>query len=707
MSEKVEESIKPKETPPAQQQQTNTNGTTQPFQNDPQQNGEGNSEEVTIGDQTWAGQNLNTTTFRNGDPIPEAKTSEEWELANQERRPVWCYYENNAANGTKYGKIYNWYAVTDQRGLAPQGWHIPSKDAWNDLIDYLGGQDKAGHKIKDKTGWNKNGNGDNSSNFGALPGGAVAYGSMYGRTFTNLGNCITYWTSTPISSESVCAIPLCDEQKGAGVFPSPKTSGMYVRCLKGETYIKKVKQATENPATVNTNASNKQQTQNANLQLAGDIKGLVLIKDIAPGSGKTVGSKAVAIGDKAFFVVDGTKPYVTDGTEAGTISLFDSLAFVPQSKEIDNKIMRIAKDSSNNLVYFIAAAAEKALAFKDVRTAGISVYYNLWVTDGTLKGTKQIKIPNHTGAGYTVFGNVLYHRGKVYFDIYENRTFKTRWVIVGKSEPTLLCSGNGQEKLPNDFVCGTDGDPSMVDEAKKYDVKSNLDLTKEQCYQSINGKNYVFSYISERISPNTYNGKIYYLDKKTNKNIGYFTPKLNVGNRDMDKWIVSEKDELFLIVGKDLYKFTIPDKEGKIIASNVYSYSRVGNDIQIFTNPATDEFTIGKYNLNTGVYSPVKLPVRGNSITITNIDNGCLVTGQRMEKVNVDAGGGRTGYRNSMIKSTYLVDEAHQNVRLIYEDESSKFDKYAGLASAILVNFFGKPSLLMFLDEPYYLPLNP
>lgn len=196
-------------------------------------------EEVLIGNQIWANVNLNTTTFRNGDQIQEAKTSEEWELANQERRPVWCHYDNDPLNGAKYGKIYNWYAVIDPRGLAPNGWHIPSKDAWNDLFDYLGSQ--AGYNLKSKIGWNKNGNGDNSSNFGALPGGAASYGSMYGRAFINIGNCVSYWTSTPISTESVCVIPLCDEQKGAGVFPSPNTSGMYVRCLKGETNVKKAK----------------------------------------------------------------------------------------------------------------------------------------------------------------------------------------------------------------------------------------------------------------------------------------------------------------------------------------------------------------------------------------------------------------------------------------------------------------------------------
>jgi len=198
------------------------------------------TDEINIGEQIWSGSNLNSTTFRNGDQIHEAKTSEEWESANQERRPAWCYYDNDPSNGAKYGKIYNWYAVTDARGLAPIGWHIPSKDAWNDLFDHLGSN--AGIKLKSKTGWNKNGNGDNSSNFNALPGGGAVYGTMYGRNFVSIGVCTNYWTSTEISTESACAVPLCDESKGAGVFAgNNKTSGMYVRCLKGDTYVKKVK----------------------------------------------------------------------------------------------------------------------------------------------------------------------------------------------------------------------------------------------------------------------------------------------------------------------------------------------------------------------------------------------------------------------------------------------------------------------------------
>jgi uncharacterized protein (TIGR02145 family) len=100
----------------------------------------------------WLLENLNVSTFRNGDPIPEAKTAEEWKIAGEKKQPAWCYYSDGASsntieNGKEYplfrefsdfgwhlGKLYNWYALQDQRGIAPEGWQIPDKGAWEKLI---------------------------------------------------------------------------------------------------------------------------------------------------------------------------------------------------------------------------------------------------------------------------------------------------------------------------------------------------------------------------------------------------------------------------------------------------------------------------------------------------------------------------------------------------------------------------------------------
>ena len=134
---------------------------------------------VTIGNQVWMTKNLDVSTFRNGDPIPEAKTEEEWYLAGENGEPAWSYYENDPANGEKYGKLYNWYAVNDPRGLAPVGYHVPSDSEWTDLIAFLGGEDLAGSKMKTPLGWDDNSpetndpwEGTNESGFSALPGGS-------------------------------------------------------------------------------------------------------------------------------------------------------------------------------------------------------------------------------------------------------------------------------------------------------------------------------------------------------------------------------------------------------------------------------------------------------------------------------------------------------------------------------------------------------
>jgi len=153
-------------------------------------------EEVTIGTQVWMTKNLIVDTFRNGDPIPEAKTNEEWKKAGDNKQPAWCYYDNDSANGYIYGKLYNWYAVNDPRGLAPDGWHVPTDAEWTVLTDsLLGGTDVAGGKMKttDTLYWRSpNTAATNESGFSGLPGGFRDYnGSFY-----NIGVYGSWWSSS-------------------------------------------------------------------------------------------------------------------------------------------------------------------------------------------------------------------------------------------------------------------------------------------------------------------------------------------------------------------------------------------------------------------------------------------------------------------------------------------------------------------------------
>ena len=151
-----------------------------------------NIQTVKIGDQVWAKENLNVDHFRNGDEILQAQTEEEWNSAGEMGRAAWCYFDNDSLNGKKYGKLYNYYAVTDERGLAPAGTHIATDEEWTKLSNFLGGDDIAGIKLKANKGWAGKGNGDNSSGFSALPGGYRYFGGI----FFNAGQDGSWWTAT-------------------------------------------------------------------------------------------------------------------------------------------------------------------------------------------------------------------------------------------------------------------------------------------------------------------------------------------------------------------------------------------------------------------------------------------------------------------------------------------------------------------------------
>lgn len=156
-------------------------------------------ETVKIGNKEWMIKNLNVNHFRNGDQIPEAKSNKEWIKAGENQRPAWCYYGNNPANSKKYGKLYNWYAVSDLRGLAPEGWHIPSDQDWEKFIKLLGGKDVAGSKLKASgtTNWKSPNNpATNEADFTALPGGNRVYNGI----FNYLGGNGYWWSCTASSS---------------------------------------------------------------------------------------------------------------------------------------------------------------------------------------------------------------------------------------------------------------------------------------------------------------------------------------------------------------------------------------------------------------------------------------------------------------------------------------------------------------------------
>ena len=133
---------------------------------------------VTIGTQVWMQENLDVDTFRNGDPIPQAKSAEEWQNMRYEKKAAWCYYNFESTDKAKKGRLYNWYAVNDIRGLPPEGWRVPFDDDWDKLKKKLV-TGIAGKKMKSTTGWKDGGNGTNASGFSGLPGGYCDYNGEF------------------------------------------------------------------------------------------------------------------------------------------------------------------------------------------------------------------------------------------------------------------------------------------------------------------------------------------------------------------------------------------------------------------------------------------------------------------------------------------------------------------------------------------------
>jgi uncharacterized protein (TIGR02145 family) len=185
---------------------------------------------VKIGNQMWTAANLNVAHFRNGDPIPEAKTAEEWVRAGKEGKPVWCYYDNDPANGPKYGKLYNWYAVHDERGLAPEGWRIPANGDWRNLVNSLGNVDVAGIKLKSETGWNLKRNANNKSGFSALPAGHRHSSG----DFNEMNSKAQWWTSSGdfVTTDLVNSLMINDASIEAFFMRLDMNSGLSIRCIK-------------------------------------------------------------------------------------------------------------------------------------------------------------------------------------------------------------------------------------------------------------------------------------------------------------------------------------------------------------------------------------------------------------------------------------------------------------------------------------------
>lgn len=192
---------------------------------------------ISVGNQKWSSQNLSIKTFRNGDKIPEAKTKEEWERFGNEKKPAWCYYNNDSSKGKKYGILYNFYAVSDSRGLAPIGWRIPSSSDWSIFFKELGDDgtiySREANSIKSRNEWaNSSITPDtkfsNTSGFSALPSGIrQSNGSFEGLTLA------TYWWTSDASARAIYA----DSHQKHIKYNLNMNHGFSIRIIEGE-YVK-------------------------------------------------------------------------------------------------------------------------------------------------------------------------------------------------------------------------------------------------------------------------------------------------------------------------------------------------------------------------------------------------------------------------------------------------------------------------------------
>jgi uncharacterized protein (TIGR02145 family) len=181
---------------------------------------------IVIGTQQWQAKNLDVAFYRNGDPIPQVSDPGAWAALTT---GAWCYYNNDSTLGNKYGKLYNWYAVNDPRGLAPQGWHVPSDAEWITLDATLGSS--AGGKMKEAGTLNwisPNTGGNNNSGWAGLPGGERNYVG----SFNSVGNTGVWWSATEPNSTDAWLRALL--HNGGYIFRSVfnKQAGFSVRCLR-------------------------------------------------------------------------------------------------------------------------------------------------------------------------------------------------------------------------------------------------------------------------------------------------------------------------------------------------------------------------------------------------------------------------------------------------------------------------------------------
>jgi uncharacterized protein (TIGR02145 family) len=189
---------------------------------------------VTIGNQSWMLTNLKTTKYRDGSSITTGLNEDQWAAATS---GAYAIYGNNQSSDDVYGKLYNWYAATDERNVCPTGFHLPTIEDWTILAEYLGGFSVAGAKMKEAglTHWLTPNNGaTNSSGFTALPSGWRQPNTNFGATgFVGQRQVGAYWLDFEYNDGdgAFSNLSYLDVNLGA-ISSSKKVTGFSIRCLR-------------------------------------------------------------------------------------------------------------------------------------------------------------------------------------------------------------------------------------------------------------------------------------------------------------------------------------------------------------------------------------------------------------------------------------------------------------------------------------------
>jgi uncharacterized protein (TIGR02145 family) len=195
---------------------------------------------ININGQEWMAENLRTSKYANGDPIPNVTDNSQWSFLTT---GAWVHQNNDSLYEITYGKLYNWQTVADSRNVCPTGWYVPSDINWFELANYLGGTTVAGGKMK-STGTIESGTGlwnqpnlgaTNEGGFSGIPGGYRTGDGTFEGTFELGGWVGAWWSSSEFDVVQAGIIELVEFDEFCNVAFDDKRNGLSIRCMREST----------------------------------------------------------------------------------------------------------------------------------------------------------------------------------------------------------------------------------------------------------------------------------------------------------------------------------------------------------------------------------------------------------------------------------------------------------------------------------------